>query len=253
MKIHYILLLLVFISCSSDEENEVCNNQLGSNIDLLLTDSPFIVSNDINLNRNVLTSSDLLEITDAAGSLLSFNGDEVPASINIESLGEVNIDITFCVGSSNERTITETIVVVEDPEGNGGGSGELSFSEANVDSYRITSLPFPDKVDTYFEVDLDGVLMHQTSVVVFDGVSAISTVPDDLVVGEGPLTGFTENSVLTLRLFVDDNLFAEQVVTDITNLDQFGPVTDANGNTSFMDLEFGNSNENYGIRFSSFE
>ena len=89
----------------------------------------------------------------------------------------------------------------------------------------------------------------------WDGVSYTALVPSDLTEGDGTLTGFTANSVLTVRLFIDNVLSLEQEHTDIVNLEeQFGPVTDANGNVTLRVLDFGtNNSESYGIRFASFQ
>ena len=220
------------------------------NTDLILTPPPYFTNSIIDLNQTGLTSADVVEITDPNGNVISFNGDEVPSDISIDSPGQVDISIMFCSGSQNQITYFGTIDVTEEQAQD--SDAVLSFSQANVESYMISRIPFPDKVDTFFEIDVDGELMHRTATFVWDGNNVTAMVPSDLIVGEGPLTGFTSNSVLTLRLFVDDNLFMQNDFTDIVNLDQFGPFTNADGIREYLDLEFGDNDSNYSIRFASF-
>lgn len=215
--------------------------------ELLLTPPPYLVNSTINLNQSELSADDFVIITDPAGNVTQFSGDEVPDSFSLENTGDVWIDIIYCMGSDNERSFVQTIVVQEEIE-----NGQLSFSQAVVDSYIISTLPLPDKVDVYLEIEIDEVVMHRTITYVWDGSGVTAAVPADLVLGNNTLSGFTANSILTLRIIVDGRLFAEHNFTDIINLNQFGPFSDANGNTSFNDLEFGNNNQRYSIRFSSF-
>ena len=223
---------------------------INADLELLSTPPPYTANSTISLNQNILPSIDILEITEANGNITQYNGDDIPSEFSLSNTGEANIDFTLCTGS-NESSVTQTIDIRPESD----VTGELTFTQATVDAYVISRLPFPDKVDAHFEIDIDGVLMHRTRPMNWDGVSYTALVPSDLTEGDGTLTGFTANSVLTVRLFIDNVLSLEQEHTDIVNLEeQFGPVTDANGNVTLRVLDFGtNNSESYGIRFASFQ